>query len=91
MTAIVAVHGAFHELWGRHQVAGRWVPARRDGLGFVDAEDIDPADVTVAFYGDVFRPRAGDELTDPELAAIAVRTGSPTRPRRSPATPGSTA
>ena len=29
----------------------------------------------MAFYGDVFRPRAGAELTDPELAEIAQRTG----------------
>lgn len=75
MTTIVAVHGAFHELWGPHQVAGRWVPAIRDGLGLIGAADIDPGDITIAFYGDVFRPAAGDELTDPVLQGIAARTG----------------
>ena len=74
-TTIVAVHGAFHELWGPHQVAGRWVPAIRDGLGLIGAADIDPGDITIAFYGDVFRPAAGDELTDPVLQGIAARTG----------------
>jgi hypothetical protein len=29
---VVGVHGAFHELWGPHQIAGRWIPALRDGL-----------------------------------------------------------
>ena len=43
MSAIVAVHGAFHELWGPHQVAGRWVPALRDGLAIAGAPDIDRA------------------------------------------------
>ena len=75
MTTVVAVHGAFHELWGPQQVAARWVPALRDGLGFVDAADIDPDEVSIAFYGDVFRQRPGAELTDPMLAEIAARTG----------------
>jgi len=75
MAVVVAVHGAFHELWGPHQVAGRWVPAMRDGLGFIGAPDIDPADVRLAFYGDLFRPAVGAELSDAELADIAARTG----------------
>ena len=32
MNSIVCVHGAFHELWGPHQIAARWIPALRDGL-----------------------------------------------------------
>lgn len=75
MTKVVGVHGAFHELWGPHQVAGRWVPALRDGLALAGASDLDPADVTMAFYGDLFRPQPGAELSDAELAAIAARTG----------------
>ena len=32
MSRVVLVHGAFNELWGPHEVMGRWVPALRDGL-----------------------------------------------------------
>jgi pimeloyl-ACP methyl ester carboxylesterase len=52
---IVLVHGAFHELWGPHEITARWVPALRDGLWHHGVEITD-RDVTVAFYGDYFRP-----------------------------------
>ena len=55
MSRIVGVHGAFHQLWGPHEVAGRWVPAVRDGLWHAGVE-LDPADVTIAFYGDDLGP-----------------------------------
>jgi pimeloyl-ACP methyl ester carboxylesterase len=60
---IVLVHGAFHELWGPHEIAARWVPALRDGLWHHGAE-ITERDVDVAFYGDYFRP-------DPETMSAA--------------------
>ena len=74
MPRVVGVHGAFHELWGPHQVAGRWVPALRDGL-LLAGTDIAPDDVAIAFYGDVFRPDPARPVGDVELAAIADRTG----------------
>ena len=74
MSSIVCVHGAFHELWGPHQIAARWIPALRDGLHLAGT-DVDPADVTVAFYGDLFRLEAGHEPTADELHALAARTG----------------
>lgn len=51
---IVMIHGAFNELWGPHEIHARWVPALRDGL-WHHGTDVDPADVTVCFYGDLFR------------------------------------
>jgi pimeloyl-ACP methyl ester carboxylesterase len=54
MAQVVLVHGAFNELWGPNEIAGRWVPALRDGLWHAGA-DIDPSEVAVAFYGDLFR------------------------------------
>jgi pimeloyl-ACP methyl ester carboxylesterase len=51
---VVLVHGAYNELWGPHEIAARWVPALRDGLWHAGA-DVDPADVAVCFYGDLFR------------------------------------
>ena len=59
MTSIVLVHGAYNELWGPHEVAARWIPALQDGL-WRAGQTIEPADVSVCFYGDLFR-------RDPEL------------------------
>ena len=53
MARVVGVHGAFHELWGPNQVAGRWLPARRDGLTHA-ATDLPSDDFAIVFYGDLF-------------------------------------
>jgi hypothetical protein len=75
MATIVGVHGAFHQLWGPHEVAGRWVPAIRDGLWQADAS-IDPDDIAIAFYGDVFRANVSDgRPSDEELLHVAKDAG----------------
>lgn len=75
MTTIVGVHGAFHQLWGPHEVAARWIPAIRDGLWHAGAT-IDPDDVSIAFYGDLFRANATDgRPTDEELLNVAQDAG----------------
>jgi hypothetical protein len=69
---VIGVHGAFHELWGPHQVAARWLPALRDGLWLADGPTLDDDDFSVAFYGDLFRhdpavgpsPRTVEEVLD---------------------------
>jgi hypothetical protein len=66
MTKIVMVHGAFNELWGPNELKSRWLPALRDGLWHHGME-IDDADVTVCFYGDLFRG-------DPEAEESAALT-----------------
>jgi hypothetical protein len=58
---IILVHGAFHELWGPHEITARWMPALQDGLWHHGVE-ITERDVAVAFYGDYFRP-------DPEVTS----------------------
>lgn len=54
MARIVAVHGAFNELWGPHELHSRWLPALRDGLWQADAH-IQDSDLRICFYGDLFR------------------------------------
>ena len=73
MSRVVLVHGAFNELWGPNEIAGRWVPALRDGLWHAGA-DVSPDDISVAFYGDLFRldPDTG-EVPDP--ADLAAKSG----------------
>jgi pimeloyl-ACP methyl ester carboxylesterase len=66
MAKIVLVHGAFNELWGPNELKSRWLPALRDGLWHHGVE-VDDADVTVCFYGDLFR---GDPETE-ESPAVA--------------------
>jgi pimeloyl-ACP methyl ester carboxylesterase len=76
MAKVVGVHGAFHELWGPNQVAGRWLPALRDGLALADA-DLDADDFRIAFYGDLFRhdPESLGDPTDDELREVAREAG----------------
>jgi hypothetical protein len=73
MATIVGVHGAFHELWGPQQVAARWVPAISDGVTFAGGS-VARDDVAIAFYGDLFRPAAGDRTTD-DVTELARRAG----------------
>jgi len=54
MSSIVLIHGAYNELWGPHELAARWIPALRDGLWHV-GRTIDPDDISICFYGDLFR------------------------------------
>ncbi len=70
MALIVLVHGAFHELWGPRELQARWVPALRDGL-WSTGTDIEPDQVAVSFYGDLFRH---DPETD-EVPDEATRAG----------------
>jgi hypothetical protein len=69
---IVLVHGAFHELWGPHEITARWVPALRDGLWHHGVE-VSERDVAVAFYGDAFRP--DPETTPDDEVEAAQRAG----------------
>lgn len=54
MARVVAVHGAFNELSGPHELHGKWLPALRDGLWQAGAH-IEPTDLRICFYGDLFR------------------------------------
>jgi hypothetical protein len=73
MARIVGVHGAFHELWGPHQVASRWVPAITDGVAFAGGA-VTGDEIAIAFYGDLFRPAAGDRPPD-DTRELARRAG----------------
>ncbi len=72
MSRIVMVHGAGNDLWGPASIKARWYPALADGLAWHGVE-IDPADVQIAFYGDLFRedPQRGYEPPVDAGAAIA--------------------
>ena len=69
---IVLVHGAFNELWGPNELHSKWVPALRDGLWHAGV-DLDPSDVGICFYGDLFRhdPERDGEPDEQTRAGIA--------------------
>jgi pimeloyl-ACP methyl ester carboxylesterase len=78
MALIVLVHGAFNELWGPRELHARWVPALRDGL-WGAGTDIEPEQVSVSFYGDLFRhdpetEEAPDEATRAGVADMLHET-----------------
>src|SRR4029079_39703 len=74
MSRVIGVHGAFHELWGPHQIAGRWIPALRDGLALAGA-DVTTAQVAWASYGRLFRPHPAAPVDDDALREVPRRTG----------------
>jgi len=75
VATIVGVHGAFHQLWGPWEIWNRWAPAIRDGLWQAGA-DLDPDEIRMAFYGDIFRVNIDEgRPSDEELLAIARDAG----------------
>ncbi len=73
MSRIVMVHGAGNDLWGPASIKAKWFPALADGLAW-HGLGIDPSDVSVAFYGDVFRPDPEDGYRSPVDEATTMAT-----------------
>ncbi|MYV41899.1 hypothetical protein GT030_24285 [Streptomyces sp. SID1328] len=77
MARVVAVHGIGKQRLGEHTLRQQWLPALNDGLAWADhAVRLTESDVTVAFYGDLFRPD-GEFLAagDPPYTAADVAAG----------------
>jgi pimeloyl-ACP methyl ester carboxylesterase len=75
VTRVVCMHGIGAQYSGEHQLASRWVPALLDGLRRATGDRLQLAatEISVAFYGDLFRP-AGRVLAlgPPPFAAADV-------------------
>lgn len=74
MTRLVLLHGIAQQTKGPHSLLADWYPALADGVtltGTVPAQH----DVTMAFYGDLFRPVGHRGLGEPELDASDVEEG----------------
>lgn len=62
-------------MWGPNQLHSRWLPAIQDGLWHHKTR-LDPNDLTMAFYGDIFRHNPADGTPDEaELMGVARQTG----------------
>lgn len=58
MARVVLVHGIGRQQSGEHQLLKDWLPALQDGLSRSGTgQSVTEADVSVAFYGDLFLPQ----------------------------------
>jgi hypothetical protein len=80
MAGIVGIHGIAQQFQGGHQLGSAWYDAVRDGLTAAGcrpaAEALAPADVRIAFFGDLFRPPGSMAGHEPPFSAADVRAGA---------------
>ncbi len=57
MAGVVLVHGIGAQVSGEHVMIQQWLPALNSGLARCGTTVLEPGQVKLAFYGDLFRPR----------------------------------
>jgi pimeloyl-ACP methyl ester carboxylesterase len=72
MAAVVGVHGIGQQLRGERVLRETWLPALRDGVGRSAPDAADRVDLSIAFYGDLFRPKGGKAVGDIPYEAADV-------------------
>lgn len=75
MTRVVLVHGIAQEVKGPQTLLADWCPALSDGLALAAGPQVAHDDVSMAFYGDLFRTSGHRGLGEPELDASDVQDG----------------
>lgn len=79
MPAIVGVHGIAQQFKGGYELETVWYAAIRDGLAAAGyqttANALASADVRVAFFGNLFRPRGAMAAEDPAYGPADVAPG----------------
>lgn len=71
MSRIVLVHGIGQQYKGPETLRAEWQPALNDGISLAGGTPLADREVAIAFYGDLFRPRARG-LGEPDLDASDV-------------------
>lgn len=71
MSRVVLVHGIAQQYRGPESIWATCAPALRDGVRFAGSV-LDPGDVSVAFYGDLFGPRGARSPDLPDYDASDV-------------------
>ncbi|WP_435207667.1 hypothetical protein [Micromonospora sp. bgisy143] len=71
MARVVLVHGVAQQTMGPETLLAQWLPALRDGLTLAGGT-LASEQVTMAFYGDVFRRSGTRTLGEPPLTAEDV-------------------
>ncbi|MFE2639611.1 hypothetical protein ACFXKX_22965 [Streptomyces scopuliridis] len=75
MTRVVLVHGIAQEVKGPETLLADWYPALSDGLALAADRHVERGEVSMAFYGDLFRPVGHRGLGAPELDASDLQEG----------------
>jgi hypothetical protein len=79
MAAVVGVHGIAQQFRGGYQLGTVWFDGLRDGLAVAGYEPmasaLTPADVRVAFFGDLFRPPGAKAGGAPPYRSADVELG----------------
>ncbi|MFE6270200.1 hypothetical protein ACFVQ9_15615 [Streptomyces goshikiensis] len=75
MSRVVLVHGIAQQLKGPESITEAWLPSLNDGLAISGAGILPRHDVSVAFYGDLFRRPGHRGLGEPPLDASDVEPG----------------
>lgn len=76
MALVVGVHGIAQEVKGAEVLASIWAPALRDGIRMAGGTAPDASDISIAFYGDLFRKRGSKALGVPQYVSGDVDDGS---------------
>lgn len=72
MSRVVLVHGIGQQYKGEETLLADWYPALADGMTLASDVRLPREDVSMAFYGDLFRPAGHRGLGIPELDASDV-------------------
>lgn len=75
MTHIVLVHGIAQQLKGPETLLSDWYPALSDGVSLAAGTSLARDEVSMVFYGDLFRLSGRRGLGEPELDAFDVQEG----------------
>ena len=79
MAVIVGIHGIAQQFRGGYQLGTVWFDALRDGLATAGyrptADALTPADLRVAYFGDLFRPGGAMAVQEPPFSAADVQPG----------------
>ncbi|WP_037906053.1 hypothetical protein [Actinacidiphila yeochonensis] len=75
MTRVVLVHGIAQQNKGPQTLLADWYPSLKDGLILAAGVDLAQDEVSMAFYGDLFRPAGHRALGEPELDASDIQEG----------------
>jgi hypothetical protein len=79
MAVIVGIHGIAQQFKGGYQLGTVWFDAVRDGLTAAGyrptAGALVPADLRVAYFGDLFRPQGAMAAQEPPFSAADVQPG----------------
>jgi len=75
MSDIICVHGIGQQLLGEDTLLTNWRPALQDGIRRAQGTPPDSKEITMAFYGDLFRKKGTKSFSIPPYDETDIRSG----------------